>query len=308
MKIDRIITSSNELQTYLEFWPIVSTVWKNAGFKITMNFITKRKDDDILVKELREYGEVNLIEPIEGISDSILAKTSRMVSCCDYTNEVCCIVDIDDLPLNIDFLTDCAAEFDENCIGAMLGTRVYADTINKKYPGTKDSIGKFPIPYTVGKGSVFKEIINPNNLNFIDLLNSWKNLKQDIFDGFESVSNNYKNFSDESLFRYLINKWKHKHTRFIQNPSLKYCRAAGMQKRKYQLANHISDGSKDENGKVLRVRWGNFDLKKLKNNYYVDVSSLRPYSIRYNDMKDVLNFIGITEPEKLILKNNTKTF
>ena len=81
-----------------------------------------------------------------------------------------------------------------------------------------------------------------------------------------------------------------------------------MQKRKYQIANHISDGSKDENGKVLRVKWGNFDLKKLKHNYYVDVSSLRPYSIRYNDMKDVLNFIGITEPEKLILKNNIKTF
>ena len=85
MKIDRIITSSNELQTYLEFWPVVDTVWKKAYFKITMNFITKRKGDDILVKELREYGEVNLIEPIEGISYSILAKTSRMVSCCDYT-------------------------------------------------------------------------------------------------------------------------------------------------------------------------------------------------------------------------------
>ena len=63
----RIITTTNENDTYLPFWPTMAQHWKNfCGFgNVTLGFITERDETDPLVEEMRQYGEVILIKPIE---------------------------------------------------------------------------------------------------------------------------------------------------------------------------------------------------------------------------------------------------
>jgi hypothetical protein len=77
----RIITSTNEIDLYINFWPSMAQNWTNwYGIKkITCAFITDRKEDDPMVINMRKYGEVILFRPFNNeIPDSIQAKVSVM--------------------------------------------------------------------------------------------------------------------------------------------------------------------------------------------------------------------------------------
>ena len=79
MKIDKIITTVNENETYLNFLPLMSAAWqKIAGLKPVIGFITDRDEDDPLVQKAMEYGEVHLFEPLYGINQGVQAKVTRL--------------------------------------------------------------------------------------------------------------------------------------------------------------------------------------------------------------------------------------
>jgi hypothetical protein len=104
----RIITTTNENDTYLPFWPTMAQHWKNfCGFgNVTLGFITERDETDPLVEEMRQYGEVILIKPIEKIDVGIQSKVSRMYLASERNNENCIIADIDMYILNKNYLWD----------------------------------------------------------------------------------------------------------------------------------------------------------------------------------------------------------
>jgi hypothetical protein len=59
-------------------------------------------------------------------------------------------------------------------------------------------IGKWPMDGTTSYGSIFKEVINPEGLELLKLVDIWKSYK---IDGRENPFNNPSKFSDESLLR-----------------------------------------------------------------------------------------------------------
>jgi len=64
--------------------------------------------------------------------------------------------------------------------------------------------GKFPMGWITAEGYIFKQLINNNNLNDKNLINSWKNIR--IFDVKEAINQPANIFSDESLARVWFQK------------------------------------------------------------------------------------------------------
>ena len=275
----RIITTTNENDTYLPFWSTMSQHWRNfCGFdNVTLGFITKREDTDPLVKEMREYGEVILIKPIEKIDVGIQSKVTRMYLASERPNENCIIADIDMYVLNKNYLWD-------NWFSKVEDGKLLAIGGNSGcYIGNEK--GKFPMAFTTAKGSVWKEIINPSNLNYEDLLCSWYDFK--MFSINESTKNEYGSFSDESLLRGLIGMWDNYGNIIAYNhPKVK----------------HIN--REDWRGRVAmkridRINWS-IDLNKLNSGYYIDCQPVRPFNSQL--LNPILDYLGIDD-DKRILKN-----
>ena len=199
MKIDRFVYSTDENPEYMNSWPLVSMVTKKIfGCKVSLAFITNRNEDELIVK-MRKFGEVFLFKTIDGIPVGNQAKASRMFLATLYPEEICVINDVDLLPLQKDFLVGLLDGLPDDYL-VTVGRNAYHNSLEE---------GKFPMIYTSAKGKIFKEIINPNNLGYIDTLGQW--MHTNVIDHKEAISKPFTVFSDESLLRALIYSWKNKH-------------------------------------------------------------------------------------------------
>lgn len=199
MKIDRFVYSTDENPEYMNSWPLVAQVTKKIfGCKVSLAFITNKNKDDELVKKMKNFGEVFLFKTINGIPVGNQAKVSRMYVSTFYPKEICVVNDVDLLPLQKDFLMRLLENIPNDHMAA-IGRNAYDNSLEA---------GKFPMIYTSAMGKTFKEIINPNNLNYEDTLKQWINLR--VIDRKESINNPHSSFSDESLLRALIYLWKDK--------------------------------------------------------------------------------------------------
>ena len=60
-----------------------------------------------------------------------------------------------------------------------------------------------------------EEFVNPNNLSYVELFKSWSGMS--VFDNKESVTNRFESYSDESMMRALISKWKRKNDEMLRH-------------------------------------------------------------------------------------------
>ena len=154
---DRIVTSTNDNSTYLGFWELQILSHKKffPEKKITIAFLTDRTYEDELVKEMISHDiDVQLYKPINGIPEGNHAKILRYICASQYDNEICCITDMDTIPLQKEYLTNQTNLREPNkllCIGA----EVYENTPH---------YGKFPAHHMTAEGKIFKQLFNPNNL------------------------------------------------------------------------------------------------------------------------------------------------
>jgi hypothetical protein len=280
----RIITTTNENDTYIQFWPTMAQNWRNfCGMeKITLGFITEREDDDPLVIEMRKYGEVILIKPLNGIDNGVQAKVTRLYLSTQYPDDYCLIADIDMYVLNSDFVWDhWFSKIEENKLLAIGGN-------SGCYTG--EHVGHFPMAFTTAKSNIWKEVINKENLSYEDLLNSWKGMN--VFRAAESTSNKFGAFSDESLLRGLIGLWDNYNNRLAFNhPKVKHT-----QRDDWRGCIAVR--------RIDRIKWG-IDINNLNNGYYIDSQPVRPFNNNIDKLKPILNYLGIEE-NNWILKNLKK--
>jgi len=112
MKIDYVIVSSNENPYYLDFWPIISKVWKEK-FNITpvLGLIS---DEESEFQE-SEYGIVKKFKSVNGIDTGLQSQIVRLFLP-KMLNGYCLISDIDMIPLSVKYFEDCANYLTENNI------------------------------------------------------------------------------------------------------------------------------------------------------------------------------------------------
>lgn len=257
----KIITSANDDPTFFNFWELSFKSWK-AFFPYTdviLAFVTNRTEDDELVKTLKQWGTVKLYKPIEGIPTPNNAKVVRMIEAAKHENSVCMIQDIDLIPLQQEYIIDRMSYFESD---KLLGIGFFTE------PRLKD---KFPMTYATATGHTWRKIVNPDNLNYIDLTNSWKNIN--IFDTQEAINKEPSNaqniwgFSDESLLRYLRSKIPDITKRIDRN-----------------FLPHIQ--------RVDRGDWSQLCHKKLNQGFYVDGHLLRPPERYQKELRVLADYIN----------------
>ncbi|HBW86063.1 MAG TPA: hypothetical protein DEF82_04785 [Crocinitomicaceae bacterium] len=191
---DRIIVSSDDSPTFLNFWPCVAKAWqKFFSVKPTLALLSTKNENDALVNKLKTFGDVVIVTPIENVPIPNQAKLARFIVASKMNDEVCMIEDMDTVPLQSKFVVEKLSVRNPNKILAV-GHEVYE----------KDHPGKFPVSNITAKGNDFKKLFNPYGLNDKSLLESFVGLK--MLDDKENIANQPSQFSDESLIRGLIHK------------------------------------------------------------------------------------------------------
>jgi hypothetical protein len=140
MKIDYAIVSSDTDPYYLEFWPIVSRIWK-VKFNITPVLFLVHDNPSVRVTE--EYGKVVYFKPVDGVPIHIQAQCSRYWYPQFEPDATWITSDIDMLPISKRYFIDSIR-----------------DIPNDKFVNMNArQVALFPCCYNVATGKTFKEVL-----------------------------------------------------------------------------------------------------------------------------------------------------
>jgi hypothetical protein len=275
MKINKVITAVNDNPVYRDFIPLTSIIWKKLfNLELIIGYVTDRPLDDPMVKSLSAYGDLRIFPRLSDIDSGIQAKVTRMylASLSEFVNENCMIVDIDMIPLSNEVLS----VFEE--VPEQMLVRWGYDHPAFRQGGP--DFGKWPMDRTTAVGSIFKEIINPNELNYTSLINSW--VGYHLY-GREDVSLPFNQFSDESLLRALHDQWpaKEKHTYNLPRARLENI-----------LLERRLDRSQPS-------QWVDLPLK-LERQQYIEMHGIRPLNTNLNYYSDMLNYYNLKDVDVIL--------
>lgn len=158
MNIDYTIMGSNLSPMYLDFWPIVSKVWKDK-FNITPVLGLVCDEDSDLYED--EFGLIKKFKKIEGVDDSLQSQIVRLFLP-KFLNGSCLISDIDMIPLSVEY-------FKSN------SEKLTKDNIIIFSSDNPECLSNYmyPICYILSNNIVFEKIfgLDIDWLNFVSQLN-----------------------------------------------------------------------------------------------------------------------------------------
>lgn len=250
--MNRVLLSTDENETYLNFFPIVAKAWKKFfDVPVSLGFVTNRTHDDPLIVKMREYGKIHLLQPVQGTPIGNQAKMARFYIAKYYPNDVCMVNDIDTAPLSESYFHRVLSVRKPNTVLAV-GAEVYRNT---------PDFGKFPMGEITAEGELFTRIVNPLDLCFKDYILSFHNIR--VYDHKEAINNT--EFSDESLMRVLLSR---ANTPITHTP------------RNVDISNLWIDRS-----------WWKLDKNRLNDGKYVLTNFLRPLNSNFDAIKPVIDYI-----------------
>lgn len=251
--MNRVLLSTDESETYLNFFPIVAKAWKKFfDVPVSLAFVTNRAEDDPVVVKMRKYGDVHLFKPVDNIPVGNQAKVARFYIAKYYKNEICMVNDIDTAPLSTPYFHRVLSYRKPNTVLAV-GAELYKNSPDD---------GKFPMGEITAEGWLFGKIVNPLDLCFKDYVLSFKDIR--VYDHKEAI-NTRGEFSDESLMRVLL---KRNNIPVTHTP------------RDVDISNFWIDRS-----------WWKLDKDKLFNGKYVLVNFLRPLNSNFRHILPIIEYI-----------------
>tara|TARA_R110000744_G_scaffold376793_2_gene491277 strand:- start:277 stop:1038 length:762 start_codon:yes stop_codon:yes gene_type:complete len=251
--LDSVVVSSDEY--FKGFFPIVAKAWRKffPEVEVCAAFVTARDETDDEVCKLRGiYDRVSLYPPVKGIPDKNVAKMSRFLLASSMGKKICSIEDVDTIPLQRDYFANKISLRENNKILAV-GKEVYRGT---------DHNSSFPVSTATAEGDTFKKIFNPNDLEYFELYEFWKN-----FTCNEGRKITDENFSDEGLIVKLV-----EHSSF-------------------ENIQHVERGVDIINDWVDRSSW-DVDKEKLERGGYVTCNFLRPFEDNEENFGDIIDYIN----------------
>lgn len=259
-----VLISSNYNPLYIQFVPLIATVWRKWGFNPILTLITNKDYNEW--KWIEDYCEVRYWNVRKDISESVWSKLSRIITYPLPIDEKQMVSDIDMIPLNKKYFEN-LFDYDEN----------------KLVLASSDSHKNAPIPeggpnhkfagcYMVAKGKIWKEIINPKNLGYEELINSFKGIKK--YDHKEDIQNS-NTFSEESLIRSLVYTWNPLKDKIIM-----------LNRGWNQLANNRIDRAMND------VLWKK-SLTTLNQNKWIDCHSKRPINRYYDLLIPIVEYLNV---------------
>jgi hypothetical protein len=156
MKIDKVIMSCDDNETYLNLWPYVSKVCKlTLGITPVLFHITDEYSDFIPDK----YGIVKKIKKHPELPTAFQSQIYRMYGTKFFYNENCLISDIDMLTFNKEYFVKQVEGYSDDC----LITYLY-DAYDLSRPDCQQIWGLYRIPmcYNLAKGKTFFNLLDLN--------------------------------------------------------------------------------------------------------------------------------------------------
>ena len=260
--LDKIIVSCDDSH-FSQYVPIVSTAWKKffPECELVIAFLTDRNKEDPFIEKMSKWGDVRLFKPSPLAPLANQAKVSRHILASQFEKEICMLEDIDTIPLQRKYYEDKISAREPEHVLAV-GAEVFFDTPHQ---------GKFPMSTISAEGQTFRKFINPQNLEYSELISSW--VGKAVYDHKEDISNSPHIFSDESLIRALLSEWKG--SRITHTP------------RNVDVQNEWIDRS-----------WWNINEDWLHEGRYVTCNFLRPFTDYYQNAMPVIEYIYGHQPSK----------
>ena len=149
MKLDCVLTATNDIPLYSDFIPIFVKTWKKLHPDVDIKIVYIAEN---LPEKYKEYEEhIVMFPPIEGLKTSFTAQYIRLLYPCllEYENGVL-ITDMDMLPLSTTYYTDLSECSNNNfaCFTKELTTK----------KGTH--INQLPICYNIATPSIWSQVFN----------------------------------------------------------------------------------------------------------------------------------------------------
>ena len=162
MKIDKVIMSCDDKRYYLDFWPLVSKVWK-LKFNIHPVLILFGDKKKLNVSE--EYGTVVEFNVLKDIPSYLQALWVRYWYPITEPETTWAISDIDMFPMSRHYFIDILKNIPDNL-----------------FVNTNADKTFFPSCYNIAKGKVFKEVLElPDNWEeSINIVNNIAKTKKDM--------------------------------------------------------------------------------------------------------------------------------
>lgn len=226
---------SNENPLYLDFWPVVSKIWKER-FNITpvlgliCNENSEMYDDG--------NGLVIKFKSVGGYDDGLQSQLIRLFLP-KFLEGICLISDIDMIPLSKKYFINEMSNYSDDEFIIM--SSHHPQTIN---------INQYPMCYVAGSDKNFKQIF--------DLNVNW--------DTFLSRVPNVGWFTDQCYLYSKINSTTEITYKFPER-----------------------NGGFVEN-RIDRTNWS-YDINKLKEEFYIDCHSLRPYTENKLKIDNLINLL-----------------
>ena len=253
MKIDKVILGSTTNPYYLDFWPLVSKIWK---LKFNIHPVLVLIHDDISIKTSDEYGTVVYQKPIVNVPVSIQAQCIRLYYPKTEPETTWITSDIDMFPISYNYFVDNISNIsDEKFVNLNAHT-----------------IASNSICYNVAKGKTFTQVLDLPE-SFEEFLNqtNWQNRQHTHrpAEGLELQSW----FTDE---QYCNEKLHHYHNNVNNNILINPPRPGGY------CARRLDRGTRE---------WNNFSDQSILDENYLDSHVARPYLQNKNQIDKLVRLI-----------------
>jgi len=267
--IKHILISGDDNPNYLQYLPVTSLAWqKLLGIKPVFAYVTDNIDTP---PWMNEYCEEIIRYPNWDFIPSAAARTfcARMLLRYRYGDDLCMVSDLDMIPLDKTTFTKFPNTFiSDKMLSIGYDVFKHGDG-DPNSPPHAPEFRKFPSCYCVATSKVWQEIINPEYLSDIELLQSWVGLNE--FDHKEDITKN--NFCDESLVRALIQRWNPDRSRIIG-------------------VDRGSSAGSAMYRRLDRAHW-HIDEKLINSGHYIDAHCPRPLSSYQDSIKKLCDYLGI---------------
>lgn len=238
MKIDKVIHSCDDKDFYLDFWPIVSEIWRKK-FNIEpvlLHFGSKNPSE--------KFGTVIKMPAIDCVPINTLCQISRYWIPITDLNATWMTSDIDMLPISKNYFVDWLSGIDED-------KWVHLNSDRKEFhPNIM-----YLCCYNIAKGKTFKDILYlPETFEDFVNLGFWKE--------------NTHNYTPDGLSKPLPHwgadeMWSSKKLNQYSDQS--------------RIVRKFRDCGPHECHRIDRIKWGWNDLGVISEDYY-DCHAVRPYA------------------------------
>jgi len=141
MNVQKVVLGSTCNPYYLDFWPLVSKVWK---LRFNIHPVLYLIHDNKETKVSNEFGDVIYVEPVNNVELSLQAQWIRYWAPSTELETTWMISDIDMIPINRKYFLETPKQYPDHMF-INLNAQV---------------IGGFPACYNIAKGKTFKDVLN----------------------------------------------------------------------------------------------------------------------------------------------------